>query len=243
MAITPYAQATQNNNKRPHGFPIGACPICNGMGGGGASRDRNKPRRAGEMSYNECLAQWHKMQQAQLDKKQAKLDKLEFIQAQKELNAKMLDKLANSVSNFQKNFNVLNDKISNLPLLLKIPAKILTTLVQPIVNLIAKIPEAIKNIQTFFNNAMQFVNQVAEKLSSFLGEMKNFIQGFEVVNKTKKTLKTFLNLFTQGEDDNKEENEEIEKLKLRELKKIFKGLFKKKTLQEEQLEKDESSTI
>lgn len=242
--IAPYTQATQNNNKCPHGFPIGACPICNGMGGGGGvSKDRNKPRRAGEMSYNECLAQWHKMQKAQLEKKQDKLDRLELARTQTEIKNKALDKLASNISNLQKAFNALNDKISNLPTLLKIPAKVLTAIAQPIINLIAKIPDAIKNIQTFFNNTTQFINSVAEKLSSFLGEIKNFVQEFKIVNQTKKALKTLLNLFTQGEEEGKEENEEIEKLKLRELKKIFKGLLKKKTHEEEIEKENESNAI
>ena len=37
----------------PHGLPLGACPICNGMGGGGSVKKDNKPK---EMSWNECYA-------------------------------------------------------------------------------------------------------------------------------------------------------------------------------------------
>ena len=36
------------NNSRigtcPHGLPMGACPICNGMGGGGSVKKDNKPK-------------------------------------------------------------------------------------------------------------------------------------------------------------------------------------------------------
>lgn len=240
--ITPYAQSTQNNNKCPHGLPIGTCPICNGMSSGGASKDRNKPRKAGEMSYNECLAQWHKMQRAQQEKQQAKLDKLEGAKLQNELLSKSFDKITNGIAKFDKNFSEFSQKINSLPLLLKIPAKIASAILTPVVNLISKIPNIVKNTQTFFNNVIaqtgQFINSVSEKLSSFLGEIKNFIQEFSVINKTKKTIKTLLSLFSESQE---EESEEKEKAKLKDLKRIFKSLFKKKDKNEEKIEKEENN--
>ena len=40
----------------PHGMPLGACPICNGMAGGNSTTKRDIPRNAGEMTYNQCAA-------------------------------------------------------------------------------------------------------------------------------------------------------------------------------------------
>ena len=40
----------------PHGLPLGACPICNGMGGGGGMRKADFSAKPGEMSWNECAA-------------------------------------------------------------------------------------------------------------------------------------------------------------------------------------------
>ena len=71
--VAPYNQTVQNTAKCPHGFPVGACPICSGMGGGGKSKDRDKARVPGEMTYNECLAEWHRMQAQKEAKQQAKL--------------------------------------------------------------------------------------------------------------------------------------------------------------------------
>lgn len=51
--------AVQINNARvgtcPHGLPLGACPICNGMGGGGMKK-ADFSAKPGEMSWNECAA-------------------------------------------------------------------------------------------------------------------------------------------------------------------------------------------
>ena len=40
----------------PHGLPLGACPICNGMAGGNSTTKRDTPRNVGEMTYNQCAA-------------------------------------------------------------------------------------------------------------------------------------------------------------------------------------------
>ena len=39
----------------PHGLPLGACPICNGMGGGSVKK-ADFSAKPGEMSWNECAA-------------------------------------------------------------------------------------------------------------------------------------------------------------------------------------------
>ena len=69
---------TIQNNKCPHGFIVGTCPICSGMGSR-ASSNKDKPRKAGEMSYNECLAQWMKMQALQNAKKEASIQRFENL--------------------------------------------------------------------------------------------------------------------------------------------------------------------
>ena len=40
---------TQNNNKCPHGYPIGACPICNGMS---KSKPKDKPKNKPDNKAN-----------------------------------------------------------------------------------------------------------------------------------------------------------------------------------------------
>ena len=226
-----YTQTIQNNNKCPHGFPAGSCPICSGMGGG-SKQDKNKPRVAGEMSYNECLAQWHRMQAKKEAKIQERLDRIE--QAQNQL---LLNRIMAGLDKISKNINDFINKIELMPKIIKAPIKIfINVIIKPILNIISKIPEIIKNIQTSISN---FISSVSEKMASILGEMKNFIN-FQFENKLKKPIKLFLSLFTE-EEENKEENEEIEKLKLRELKKVLKGIFRKKQKNKE--DKNENQLI
>ncbi len=215
---TGYTQNIQNNNKCPHGFPIGACPICSGMGGS-SKQDKNKPRVAGEMSYNECLAQWHRIQARKEAKIQEKIDRIEQAHNQLLLNRVMagLDKISKSIDNFI-------EKIEPMPQIIKIPIKIfINTIIKPILNIISKLPEIIGNIKTSISN---FISSTSEKMASILGEIKNFINS-QIEKTFKKPIKLFLSLFTE-EEKNEEENEEIEKLKLRELKKVLKGIFRKK---------------
>lgn len=226
-----YTQTIQNNNKCPHGFPVGSCPICSGMGGG-SKQDKNKPRVAGEMSYNECLAQWHRMQAKKEAKIQERLDRIE--QAQNQL---LLNRIMAGLDKISKNINDFINKIEPMPKIIKAPIKIfINVIIKPILNIISKIPEIIKNVQTSISN---FISSVSEKMASILGEIRNFIN-FQFENKLKKPIKLFLSLFTE-EEENKEENEEIEKLKLRELKKVLKGIFRKKQKNKE--DKNENQLI
>ena len=226
-----YTQTIQNNNKCPHGFPVGSCPICSGMGRG-SKQDKNKPRVAGEMSYNECLAQWHRMQAKKEAKIQERLDRIE--QAQNQL---LLNRIMAGLDKISKNINDFINKIEPMPKIIKAPIKIfINVIIKPILNIISKIPEIIKNIQTSISN---FISSVSEKMASILGEIRNFIN-FQFENKLKKPIKLFLSLFTE-EEENKEENEEIEKLKLRELKKVLKGIFRKKQKNKE--DKNENQLI
>ncbi len=193
---TPYIQQ-QNINKCPHGFPLGACPICNGTGGG-VSRDKNKPRVKGEMSYNECLAVWRKMQA----QKQEKLDKKE------ELLLRAIEKLRN-IRELYTTEKILDKIIEPLPRIIQNPIKIVLL---PIVNLVLRIPAAIKTIETMFVNISNFISSTAEKLSSLVGEAKNFIKGFFDNKKTAKKIKILLSLFVD-----KGLEEELERKKVKEI--------------------------
>ncbi len=230
----PFIQGTQNNNKCPHGYPIGACPICNGMGGGGKT-DRNTPRKPGEMTYNECMAAWIKIQAAQNAKIEAKLERLENLQVRSLENriTQGLDKIQKNIENVMKN-------VENLPQVIKAPIKfVVKNIIQPIMNLVAKLPVLINNIQGFFINVNQFVNSVSEKLAAVLGEAKNFINETFTKN-VKKAMKTLLSFFAQGEED-EEEKEEKKKIKSKELKKVLKGIFKIKDKSQKEAEEEKEN--
>ncbi len=183
-------QPQQNINKCPHGFPVGSCPICNGAGGG-VSRDKNKPRVKGEMSYNECLAVWRKMQA----QKQEKLNQKE------ELFQRALDKLIKNRELFTPT-KILDKIIEPLPKILKNPVKVVLL---PIIIPVIKIPVVIKAAQVVFINITNFISTITEKLSSLIGEGKNFIKGFFDKNKIKKKIKILLSLFVE------EKVQEVEK--------------------------------
>lgn len=229
--VSSYSKVSQGN-KCPHGLPVGTCPICSGMGGGGKT-DRNTPRKAGEMSYNECLAQWAQIKAANARKEQAKLDQT-YINNLAVLNAKLaqaFDKISEKLNNLTN----LIENAKNIPTPIKTAVNfVIKNVIMPVLNFISKIPDGIKNIQQFYSNVKDFINSVGEKLASVFGEAKNFINS--AIEKTfKKPLKIFLSLFSENTP---EEDEEVQKLKAREIKKVLKSLFgiKRKGKKEEENE-------
>ena len=56
MSLTAAHTHTTKVGTCPHGLPLGACPICDGMAGGNSTTKRDIPRNVGEMSYNQCAA-------------------------------------------------------------------------------------------------------------------------------------------------------------------------------------------
>ena len=127
----------QVNNARantcPHGLPLGACPICNGMGGGGSTKKADEPRRPGEMTYQECYAQWKQMQRAEaMDKaaQEAMLKNAELaskLQKQlaglSEITTKVLDNIQNALPKpIAKAFEGISNIIIKPCLLSKSPA-------------------------------------------------------------------------------------------------------------------------
>lgn len=232
VAAASTAGAIQTGGKCPHGLPIGACPICSGMGGGGGARqDKTKPRVPGEMSYAECMAAWVKIQAAKEAKIEAQIQRLEAAQALYDKNRAII-----GLDKAMKTLDKITQNLEQMPKIIAIPIKIvINVIVKPILNLIAKIPQAINNIQVFFNNIRNFIISVGEKVVALLGDVKNFIDA-KVAQPIKKAIKTVLAFFTQGEE---EENEEVDKLKAREIKKVLKGLFKIKNKHEKELENEE----
>ena len=230
--VAPYAQATQQGNKCPHGLPPGTCPICSGMGGGSMRKDKDTPRRPGEMTYNECMAAWNKIQAAKEAKIQQRIDRLEALAHKDNL------KFQQNIEKIQKSFEKALQNIQNMPAIIQMPVKfVINNIIMPVLNFAAKIPQAINNIQQFFTNAFNVAVMVADKVVAVLGEIKNFINA-QIIEKTKKAIKTILSLFTQSQEESKE-NEEVEKLKSREIKNILKSLFRIKTKNEEEIEENE----
>ena len=145
----------------PHGLPLGACPICNGMGGGAKKADFSA--KPGEMSWNQCAAIGA------------------FLKAQK--NAKLqreqdAQNFAKNVRAFQNAMMNISQKLAgigvffaqNTPLFIAKPANfVLNTVLGGIVRTIASIPTTISNlIQTL---QQKFVD-ISDKLTAVVGELK-----------------------------------------------------------------------
>ena len=80
----PVAAANIGNTKIgtcPHGMPMGACPICNGMAGGNSTTKRDTPRDVGEMTYNECAAIGALLKAQKAAQKRAQANQQTFIQS------------------------------------------------------------------------------------------------------------------------------------------------------------------
>ena len=94
-------QLTLNTRKSnigtcPHGLPLGSCPICNGMGGGGMKK-ADFSAKPGEMSWNECAAIGAFLKAQKLAQQTRQQDTINFAQ---------------KIMNFQKHLNKIQQNIT-----------------------------------------------------------------------------------------------------------------------------------
>ena len=193
----------QNTNKCPHGFPAGTCPMCNGMAGSNRAKDKNKPRKAGEMSYNECMAVWIRMQRAKEAKMKDRLDKQEAIK-QADVQKTLQKELAQIQNKINAYFNNLENIVQNFPPVLKFVAL-------PIIKVAAAVVNVIINVAINFTN---LISSISEKMAMVLSEVKNHITSFieKTLEKSKKIIKTVLSLFLEFEEEEKD-NSDKQKIK------------------------------
>ena len=106
-----------NHGTCPHGNPIGACPMCSGMSSGGSGSSTNKPRKPGEMTYEQCYAVWQQMLKAKaLKEAQIQQQKLDCIKAQEKVQS-FNDKILNKMSAIKERFAVVSnfaDRVQNI---------------------------------------------------------------------------------------------------------------------------------
>lgn len=198
----------------PHGLPLGACPICNGMGGGGgATRAHEKPK-SGEMSWEQCYAIGQMMKAQKLARSQASIQAEQALQAaQMQRAAQNLAALKNAVVNFipAPVMNVFNN-IKNFMLT---PVSTLgTKFAEMTQNIGAKLADLAQNVKDKFIN-------ITDKLAALFGETKAAIEK-KISEKFKDLKKKAFNLFGLALVD----NEEDEKAKIIEEKENMKKLIK-----------------
>lgn len=208
--------STQKSNKGtcPHGLPIGACPICNGMGGGLKKADFSA--KPGEMSWNECAAIGAFLRAQKLAKQTQKQDYLNALQRSAEFYKK-IDTLQNNI----KNFTLLIS--SKLPPIISKPINfIINTFLQKPLSFIRAIPQNITNI-------MDKISDVTSKITSVLGEIKNAIlkKTSEKFSDFKKKIKSLFEIFSLKDTKN-DENKIQEDKKIFNLKKFINKILGKK---------------
>ena len=216
----------------PHGMPLGACPICNGMAGGNSTSKRNIPRNVGEMSYNQCAAIGAMLRAQKNAKAQAKLAQQNHLQA---------------LADFQKNISNTHQRIMALAVLVTntMPAVIAKPVNYILNNIIGKALTIIQNLPAAIARFTQAINQkmadISDKLTAISVELKAAI-GEKISKFTsdlKKKLKSLFFVFgTQETDD---EDKKIDEAKRTfELKTFIHQLYKKlKGEDEKDIEKDE----
>lgn len=216
--------AIQSNNSKigtcPHGLPQGACPICNGMGGG-AAKKVDFSAKPGEMSWNECAAIGA------------------FLKAQK--NAKLqreqdAQNFANNIRTFQNKLMNASQKLANIGIFFAnstpaIIAKPINFVLQTVLGGTLKV---IANIPTTISNLVQTVQQkladISDKLTAIVGELKASIEKkiSESFKNLKKKIKSLFAIFNPQNADN-DEKQIDETKKTFELKTFIHDLYKKLT--------------
>lgn len=231
-------KTVQANNTRvgtcPHGLPLGACPICNGMGGGGMKK-ADFSAKPGEMSWNECAAigAFLKAQQ------NAKLQRLQDAQN----FAQNMQTFQNSLMNSsQRLANIAQFFTNNTPAILAKPVNfVLNTVLGGIVRSFANLPATVSNaIQTI----QQKLADISDKLTAMMGELKASIEKkiSEAFKDLKKKVKSLFSIFQPLDADNNDKQIDETK-KTFELRTFIHDLYKKLTKDEEDVDAAKHDTV
>lgn len=227
------------NNARigtcPHGLPLGACPICNGMGGGGGAKKADFSAKPGEMSWNECAAIGAFLKAQQQAKNARAQDAQNFAQ--------QAIAFQNTMANAHQRMTELAQFFSkNTPAIIAKPANfIINTIILGTVNFIKNIPTAIAN---FAQNIGQKIADISDKLAAVYGEIKTAIAKklSETLNEFKKKVKSLFAIFQPLDADNDDKKIDETK-KAFELKTFIHNLYQKLTGTEKDLEDNEHHSI
>ena len=205
------------NGTCPHGAPLGACPICNGMGGGVKKADHTA--KPGEMSWNECAAIGAMLRAQKNAKLQKQKDYVNFAQKLEAFDKKIMNMIENTV----KLTGIISDK---LPKIIAKPINFLiNTFAVNSLKLIKNIPLV---LNTLVNNIAKKFADISDKISAVLGEIKAALAKKlgEPFNNFKKKIKSIFSIFETQEDKN-EEKEFDETKKMFKLKTFIHRLYGK----------------
>ena len=205
---TPIMSAqTQKAGTCPHGLPLGACPICNGMGGGGGPTRAHEKPKAGEMSWEQCYAIGQMLKARKLAHHQAN------VQAEQALQAAQMQKFAQNLAAMK------NAVLSVIPAPVQNAfSGVKNFLLTPVSAPVTKLAAAMQNIGTkiadFARNLQEKFTNITDKLAAVFGEAKAAIEK-KISEKFKDLKKKVFNLFGLAFVDN-EEDEEVKKIEEKE---------------------------
>ena len=204
----------------PHGLPPGACPICSNMGGGGGMRAGERPSKAGEMSYHECVMAGLAMRA----RENADKNHIKNLEAR----AEALLKFQNSLNNASLKMLEFAQQISN-HFILKPIAFTIQNLVVPIVNFIKNIPTMISNFIDKLNLIKEKFVDIMDKITAIFGEAKAFINKkiSELVSAIKSKLSSIFKIFKKNNTDDDDTKIDDDK-KIFNLKTILHKIIRKK---------------
>ena len=228
MQLATLNTATVKAGTCPHGLPLGACPICNGMGGGGGMKKADFSAKPGEMSWNECAAIGAFLKAQANAKAQRQQDALNFAAQMQNFQTSM-DAARGRLAELAKFFT------QNTPSIISKPANfILNTVLGGTINLIKSVPAAITNT---FQALTQKLADISDKLTAMMGELKASINKkiSETFNELKKKVKSLFAIFQPLDADN--DDKQIDETKRTfELRTFLHDLYKKLTENEKDLE-------
>lgn len=238
MSLAVTATATKvASGTCPHGLPRGACPICNGSGGGGGSSVKKSAPKANEMSWDECYAVWQEMKA----QKQVQLDKANLQSQVSQIGLQIQQKKPFAVS-FAGNIANFSNKIGEFvqsfksahPIMAKPLAFIANNLLIPALNLV-------KNAVNLVQNAANFIKEkladIQDKLNAVFGELKNSLEEkfSKKFNNFKKKMNSLFSIFEpKNADDEEKKIEETEKRFS--LKKMFQNIRENFTYKKEEID-------
>ena len=232
MSVT----ALQTNNARvgtcPHGLPLGACPICNGMSGGGGMKKADFSAKPGEMSWNECAAIGAFLKAQQQAKLQREQDAQNF--------ALRVQAFQNALMNSSEKLANIAQLLSNrTPAIIAKPINfVLNTVLGTLVRTLANIPTTISNV---IQTIQQKLADISDKLTAMMGELKASIEKkiSETFKDLKKKVKSLFSIFQPTDTDN-DDKQIDETKKAFELRTFIHELYKKLTQTEKDLEENDN---
>ena len=206
----------------PHGLPAGACPICSGMGGGGAKK-ADFSAKPGEMSWNECAAigAFLRAQKAAHQAKEADFQR--HVQA--------LHKFQTTMANAAERASQFAQLVQNSlpPILAKPIAFVAQNIIANTLTFIQNLPTTIANfVQNTIQNLAEKLSDITSKLTAVYGELKAAISEklSKPIQKFKEKIKSIFKIFQSSETD--DDDKKVEEAKRTfELKTFIHKLYRK----------------